>query len=492
MRPTYYNGYATTIQGGKNMKPRVRYAPSPTGHLHIGNARTALFNYLFARKKGGSFIIRIEDTDTARNIAEGTQSQLEQLAWLGIDWDESVDKGGSHGPYRQLERLDIYEKYAQKLLDAGKAYKCYCTEEELAEERRKQKEQGATRLHYSRKCLQAPEKDAPYAIRFLVPADTEYTFRDMIKGEVTFRSEDVGDFVIMKKNGIPTYNFACAVDDALMEITHVLRGEDHITNTPRQLMILDELGFQRPVYGHMPLIVNLEGKKLSKRDESIIQFIEQYRSLGFLPEAMFNFIALLGWSPAADEEIFSREELVERFDEDRMASSPAAFDTGKLHYVNNRHMKKLSRTEVLDLCRPFLEAAGIGKEKDDEWLESLVAVFHDRLSYGKEIVSQYEAFFSAPFVIDGEALEFLRQEGVKELLTLLREKISLAGSLDAQTLKTLIKETGKEQNMKGKMLFMPVRIAVSGSMKGPDLPEMMNLLGRDTLLERLDHTLEII
>jgi len=471
------------------MKPRVRYAPSPTGHLHIGNARTALFNYLFAKKKGGSFIIRIEDTDMARNIEEGTQSQLAQLAWLGIDWDESIDKEGARGPYRQLERLDIYKEYGEKLLDAGRAYKCYCTEEELAEERRQQKARGETRLHYSRKCLHGPERDGPYAIRFLVFQDAEYTFFDMIKGEVTFKSEDVGDFVIMKQKGIPTYNFACAVDDALMEITHVLRGEDHITNTPRQLMILDELGFDRPVYGHMPLIVNMEGKKLSKRDESIIQFIEQYRALGFLPEAMFNFIALLGWSPAADEEIFSRDELVERFDEDRLASAPATFDTGKLHYVNNRHMKRLSREEVLALCRPFLEEAGIGKEKDEAWLESLVAVFHDRLSYGKEIVRHYEEFFSAPFVIEGEALDFLRQDGVKELLVSLREKIHQADTLDAKTLKTLIKETGKETNMKGKMLFMPVRIAVSGSMKGPDLPEMMNLLGRETLLERLETTL---
>ncbi len=474
------------------MKVRVRYAPSPTGHLHIGNARTALFNYLFARRHDGDFIVRIEDTDVERNVETGIKSQMSYLRWLGIDWDESIDKDGGYGPYRQLERLDVYKKYAQILLDKGLAYKCYCTAEELEEERRAQKARGDEQLHYSRKCLGKEDRDAEHAIRFKVPDNQTYTFDDIIKGEVTFQSEDVGDFIIVKRNGIPTYNFACAVDDALMKITHVLRGEDHITNTPRQLMVLDALGFDRPRYAHMPLIVNEQGKKLSKRDGSIVQFIEQYHELGFLPEALFNFIALLGWSPDAKEEILSREALIERFDEKRLSSSPATFDKGKLHYVNNRYVKALSLEETKDLCRPFLEKEGILNGKDAQWFESLIAVFKDRLSYGAEIVGLYRDFFDKPFALEGEALEFLRQDGVKTLLETFKGKLEAQDEIDPDTLKTLIKEAGKETSMKGKLLFMPIRIGVSGQMHGPDLPQMMNLLGKAILVDRLSRAIASI
>ncbi len=318
------------------MSVRVRYAPSPTGHLHIGNARTALFNYLFAKKHQGSFIVRIEDTDTKRNIETGVESQLSYLKWLGIDWDESIDKEGSYGPYQQLKRLDIYQKYAQMLLDQGLAYKCYCSAEELEQEREDMKKRGESNLHYSRKCLGKPDQDKPHTIRFKVPDHTTYTFDDIVKGDVTFRSEDVGDWVILKRNGIPTYNFACAVDDHLMAISHVLRGEDHITNTPKQLMVMDAFGWSPPRYGHMTLIVNEQHKKLSKRDQSIIQYIEQYKTMGFLSEAMFNFIALLGWSPKSDEEIQPREKLVELFDENQLSTSPATFDKDKLYFINNQ------------------------------------------------------------------------------------------------------------------------------------------------------------
>ncbi len=474
------------------MKVRVRYAPSPTGHLHIGNARTALFNYLFARHHGGDFIVRIEDTDVKRNVETGIKSQMSYLHWLGIDWDESIDKDGGYGPYRQLERLDIYKKYAQILMKKGLAYKCYCTAEELEEEKRAQKARGEERLHYSRKCLGKEDRDEPHAIRFKVPDEKTYTFDDVVKGDVAFKSEDVGDFIILKRNGIPTYNFACAVDDALMKITHVLRGEDHITNTPRQLMVLDALGFDRPRYAHMPLIVNEEGKKLSKRDESIVQFIEQYHELGFLPEALFNFIALLGWSPDAKEEILSRDALVDRFDEGRLSSSPATFDKGKLHFINNRYVKALSLPEIKDLCRPFLQEEGILQGKDEQWFESLILVFKDRLSYGAEIVKLYYDFFDKPFDLEGEALEFLRQDGVKTLLKTFKQKLQSRDEIDPNALKTMIKEAGKETSMKGKMLFMPIRIAVSGQMHGPDLPQMMNLLGKDMLVERISLSIDTI
>jgi len=474
------------------MKVRVRYAPSPTGHLHIGNARTALFNYLYARHHDGAFIVRIEDTDTQRNVETGIESQMHYLKWLGLDWDESIDKDGGYGPYQQLDRLDIYQKYAEELLDKGLAYKCYCTPEELELEREELKAKGASNLHYSRKCLGLPKQDKPYTIRFKVPENETYTFKDIVKGDVTFKSEDIGDWVILKRNKIPTYNFACAIDDHLMEISHVLRGEDHITNTPKQLMVMDALGFNHPTYAHMTLIVNEHNKKLSKRDESILQFIEQYKDLGYLPEALFNFIALLGWSPQKEEEIFTKDALIEAFDEKRLSTSPAKFDKEKLAYINNRYVKALSLEETIALCKPFLDKENIGHDKDQIWFESLISVFKDRLSYGAEIVSLYHDFFEQPFELLGEPLEFIQQEGVKALVENFKQKIENTESIDPSSLKTFIKEAGKETGMKGKMLFMPIRISVSGQMHGPDLPQMMNLMGKERLVERLNITISKI
>lgn len=326
---------------------RVRYAPSPTGHLHIGNARTALFNYLFARNLGGKFIIRIEDTDVKRNVAGGEESQLTYLKWLGIDWDESVDIGGGYGPYRQTERLDIYKEYWQDLLDRGLAYRCYCTEEELEKEREEQTARGETPRYSGQHRNLTEEQRRAFesegrvpSIRFRVPEGKTYRFNDLVKGQISFDTEGTGDFVIVKKDGIPTYNFAVALDDHLMAISHVLRGEDHISNTPRQLMIYEAFGWEPPIFGHMTLIVNDQRKKLSKRDESIVQFIEQYDKLGYLPESLFNFIALLGWSPEGEQEIFTRDELIQVFNASRLSKSPAVFDATKLSWMNNEYLKK--------------------------------------------------------------------------------------------------------------------------------------------------------
>lgn len=297
---------------------RVRYAPSPTGHLHIGNARTALFNYLYAKHFNGKFIIRTEDTDEKRNVAGGEESQLKFLKWLGLEWDEGADIGGDYGPYRQTERLDLYNKYVNELLERNLAYKCYMSEEELEAEREEQREKGQVPKYSGAHRNLTEEQIAAFeaegrkpSIRVRVPENKTYMFQDIVRGEITFESSDFGDWVIVKKNGIPTYNFAVAIDDHLMEITHVLRGEEHISNTPKQMMVYEAFGWEAPKYGHMTLILNEERKKLSKRDEHILQFIEQYRNLGYLPEAMFNFISLLGWSPVGEEEIFSQEKLIE-------------------------------------------------------------------------------------------------------------------------------------------------------------------------------------
>ncbi len=466
------------------MSVRVRYAPSPTGYLHIGNARTALFNYLFAKKYGGTFIIRIEDTDIERNVETGIENQLEMATWLGLDWDESIDKPGAYGPYRQLERLEIYQKFANQLLASGHAYKCYCTKEELDAEKEALLAKGDDRFHYSKKCLHAPEQDKPFAIRFNVPASKSYTFNDIVKGEVTFQSEDVGDWVMVKQNGIPTYNFACVVDDHLMEISHVLRGEDHITNTPRQMMVFEALDWTIPTYGHMTLIVNHDGKKLSKRDHDILQYIGQYQDKGYLPEALFNFIALLGFSPG-EKELLTKEEMIEAFDATKLSNHPATFDTQKLDYFNAQYLKRLEMDALKTLTRPFVEKEGILKGRSEEWFESLLAVFQERMVCGEDIITLYHDFLEQPFTWDDEAKQVMSEPTVKSLIHTFAASFKALKPYDPTSLKALIQASGEATGSKGKMLFMPLRLATTGSMHGPELPKLLHLLGQDLIQQRL-------
>ncbi|MGD7050877.1 glutamate--tRNA ligase [Rossellomorea marisflavi] len=475
---------------------RVRYAPSPTGHLHIGNARTALFNYLYARSVGGKFIIRIEDTDKKRNIEGGEESQLKYLQWLGIDWDESVDKEGEYGPYRQSERNHIYEQYLNELLESGKAYKCYCTEEELEAEREAQSASGQM-PRYSGKCrnLTAEEQEKLAAegrqpsIRFRVPEGRVFSFNDIVKDEVSFESDGIGDFVIAKKDGTPTYNFAVAVDDYLMKISHVLRGEDHISNTPKQLMVFDALGWEPPVFGHMTLIVNESRKKLSKRDESIIQFIEQYEALGYLPEALFNFIALLGWSPKGEDELFSREEFIKIFDPERLSTSSALFDNQKLTWMNNQYMKALDLDQVVALAEPHLikagKISGNPTVEEHEWVRRVVGLYQEQMSFGAEIVELSEMFFKDDLEYDAEAKAVLDEEEVPEVLRAFLEEIEALENYEAAEIKKSIKNVQKSTGHKGKKLFMPIRVAVTGQTHGPELPNAIELLGKDKVKLRL-------
>lgn len=479
---------------------RVRYAPSPTGHLHIGNARTALFNYLFARNQKGQFIIRIEDTDQKRNIVGGEESQLKYLKWLGMDWDESVDVGGEYGPYRQSERLDIYKKYYEDLLEKGLAYKCYCTEEELEKEREEQIARGEA-PRYSGKCRHLTKEDQARleaegrkpSIRFRVPEGKVYRFNDIVKGEVSFASEDIGDFVIVKKDGMPLYNFAVAIDDHLMKISHVLRGDDHISNTPKQLMIYEAFGWEPPTFGHMTLIVNENHKKLSKRDESIIQFIEQYEALGYLPEALFNFIALLGWSPVGEEEIFSKEELIEIFDPGRLSKSPAVFDRQKLIWMNNQYMKKLPVEKVVQLALPHLVNAGRVPENPSpeqlEMVNKLVALYQEQMSYGAEIVSLSELFFKEEISYDETGKAILSEEQVPEVLRAFLQELEDLEPFEAAEIKAAIKRVQKATGQKGKKLFMPIRVAVTGQEHGPELPNTIELLGKETVKKRIQNIL---
>lgn len=482
-------------------KVRVRYAPSPTGHLHIGNARTALFNYLFARHHGGDFIIRIEDTDLKRNIEGGERSQLENLEWLNIDWDESPAKPGKYGPYRQSERKEIYQPLIDQLLASNLAYKCYCTEEELEADREVQQGRGEI-PRYSGKCAhltpaEQAEKEAAGlvpVVRFRVPRATEYSFDDLVKGKITFESDSVGgDFVIQKRDGMPTYNFAVSVDDHLMEITHVLRGDDHIANTPKQLMIYEALGWVPPIFGHMTLIINsATGKKLSKRDETILQFIEQYRDLGYLPEGMFNFISLLGWSPVGEDEIFTQQELIEMFDADRLSKSPAAFDSKKLEWVSNQYLKKIELKDFTEMCIPHLvEANLIEKNLSPErhaWVEELVSLYQPQMSYAAEIVELSQLFFNDTLTLDETAKEVLAGETVPVVLAAFTEQIKAMEDLDVPSIKAAIKAVQKETGVKGKNLFMPIRVAVSGQMHGPELAETILLLGKEKVLDHLNQS----
>lgn len=490
-------------------KVRVRYAPSPTGHLHIGNARTALFNYLFARHNKGKFILRIEDTDTKRNVADGEKSQMENLKWLGIDWDEGPDKPGKFGPYRQSERKDIYQPLIQELLDKDLAYESYMTEEELATQREEQKARGeAPRYVYEyegmsadeikAKQAQAREKGIKPVIRIRLPHDKVYEWDDMVKGHVSFNSDTIGgDFVIQKRDGMPTYNFAVVVDDHMMEISHVLRGDDHVANTPKQLAVYEAFGWEAPTFGHMSLIINAEtGKKLSKRDETILQFIEQYRSLGYLPEAMFNFITLLGWSPVGESEIFNKREFIKMFDPNRLSKSPAAFDEKKLEWINNQYIKAANDDLITDSAlKQLIRADKVEADPSAtkiEWARQLINLYKQQMSYTHQIVEMADVFFNEPDKLDNAAKEELSAETAPVVLKAFAKKVQELPIFDANEIQATIKAIQKETKIKGRALYMPIRIATTRAMHGPDLAPSIELLGRKKALQHLNQTLEEI
>ena len=479
---------------------RVRYAPSPTGLLHIGNARTALFNYLYARHYGGTFIIRIEDTDRKRHVEDGERSQLENLRWLGIDWDESPE---THEKYRQSERLDIYQSYINELLEKGLAYKSYVTEEELATERERQEAAGETPRYINEYLGMSEDEKAAYiaereakgivpTVRLAVDESGIYKWNDLVKGEIEFEGGNIGgDWVIQKKDGYPTYNFAVVVDDHLMKISHVIRGDDHIANTPKQLMVYEALGWEAPQFGHMTLIINSEtGKKLSKRDTNTLQFIEDYRKKGYLPEAVFNFIALLGWNPGGENEIFSREELIQLFDEHRLSKSPAAFDQKKLDWMSNEYIKNADFETIFDMAKPYLEAAGRLTNK----AEKLVELYKPQMKSVDEIVPLTDLFFEDFPELTAEEKEFMAGETVPTVLKAFKEKLEAMSDEDfkSENIFPQIKTVQKETGIKGKNLFMPIRIAVSGEMHGPELPDTIYLLGREKSIEHIENMLKNI
>ncbi len=472
---------------------RVRFAPSPTGSLHVGSARTALYNFLFARHNHGTMVLRIEDTDLKRSTSAHDASIIDDLAWLGLQADEGPDVGGPHGPYRQSERADLYEAGVQQLLAAGWAYPCFCPQE-LLDERKEQQLAAGQMPKYDRACcsLTSGEIGARLAvgeeaaIRFRVPQG-DVTFADLIHGPITFSSDVIGDFIIKRTDGGYSYNFAVVVDDAGMEITHVIRGEDHITNTARQMMLFSALGKSAPRFGHHSLILAPDGSKLSKRHGATS--IGDFRGLGYLPAAMVNYLALLSWHPADEREKFTLQELVEEFELERVSKSPAIFDVQKLNWLNGLYIRELPPPELCGLIAPFLAAAGVElapvqREVVAEAVQANLVVLGDAPHYASVFVEEADPATCA-------YAEALLTAGADMLFGLAAEAF---GSMEheylpvteARNLLRRLVESAKEKGIKGKAVYHPLRVALSGREEGPELFYLVAGLGKSTILARLE------
>lgn len=477
---------------------RVRFAPSPTGPFHIGGARSALFNYLVAKHTGGKFVVRIEDTDRKRSTSESEENIKEALKWLGINWDEGIDVGGPDGPYRQTERLEIYKKYTENLLAEGKAYYCFCTPEELEAEKDEQLKKGETPV-YSGKCSHLPKETVeqylkegrPYVIRIATPKNETLEVDDLVRGHVTFDSNKVGDFVIVKSDGIPVYNYCVVIDDALMHITHVIRAEEHLSNTPRQIVLYHALGFDVPKFAHVSLILGADKKKMSKRHGATS--VQQYRDAGYLPDALVNFLGLLGWTPNSDQEIFSRDELIQQFTLDRVAKNPAVFDIEKLNWINFHYMKQLDADQLLAVCLPHLQQAGYASQHPDaaelQWLKDMVWAMREHVQYGAQIVDAAKVFFTDDFAPENEeTAAVLQEETAPAVLTMFYNELAVLDDVTADTVQPLFKKIQKGLKVKGKFVYMPIRVAVTGVMHGPDLNVIVALMGREKVLARLQQS----
>lgn len=476
---------------------RVRFAPSPTGYLHVGGARTALYNYLFAKKHSGKFILRIEDTDEARSTQESMDMLIGDLQWLGLNWDEgphpqSHDDQGDKGPYRQSLRKQIYHKYAEDLLEKGKAFYCFMTEEQLDKQREELRAAGKplqvkspfrdTPLPEAREKVAAGE---PAVIRFRVPDDkSEYHLKDLVRGDVKWPADMIGDFVIVRGGGMPVYNFVCAIDDALMHITHVFRGEDHLNNTIRQLMVLEALEFPIPQFGHLSMILGEDKQKLSKRHgaTSCFQFSEE----GYLPEAINNFLALLGWSDPEGREILSRDQMIESFSEDRLNASPAVFDTTKLKWVNAMHLRALDHGDLWNRIQPFLKKAGLNFTGDSVWREKALTTFKSYMETLEDAVELFRPLDDSSFTIQAEAKEALSWESTPAVFSKWMEVLeSHSGdTLSEEDFMAAQDRVKTECNVKGKHLFMPIRVAIIGKPHGAELKILVPLMKKSQLLER--------
>ena len=456
-------------------KIRTRYAPSPTGFLHVGGARSALFGFLLAKHSGGDFILRIEDTDVARNVKGGEESQLQNLRWLGIEADESPEKvNKKYGPYRQSERLEIYKKYADELIQRSLAYKAYDTSEEIQEQMEEQaKGNEFHSFRFDRNWLKISDeekakrdKEGNYSIRISLPQDVIYSWDDIVRGKIEINSNEISEFVLIKRDGIPTYNFANVIDDHLMEMTHVLRGEEHISNTPKQLALYKMFNWEPPIFGHLTIITNMEGKKLSKRDTNTKQFIEDYKNEGYSPEGIFNFLALLGWSDKDAKEVMKPSEIIQRFDFKRLSKAPSKFDIKKMEYFSNQHIKVMKNKDIEKL---------IDIDGTEEWKDLFIETYKQGARKFVDIQKAYEIYQS-------NEVKDLSDE--PEVLKVFKEQIA-SKDFSIENIQEAINKAKEITGAKGKDLFMPIRKWVTYQEHGPELAKAIYLFGKDKVFKRL-------
>ncbi len=481
---------------------RVRFAPSPTGKLHVGGARTAIYNWAFARANGGTFILRIDDTDPTRSTQENTDIILRAMRWLGLDWDEGPEVGGDFGPYAQTERMDLYKEAAQKLWDEGKAYPCFCTAEKLAADRAAAQERKDPFQGYQRTCRDIDPDEArarieagePYVLRIKVPEDRgDVVIRDAVHGDVTFNARELDDFVIFRSDGTPTYNFATVVDDAAMGITHVIRGDDHLSNTPRQVMVYEALGAPVPVFAHISMILGADGKKLSKRHGATN--VEEYRDQGYLSDAFVNYLALLGWSLDGETTIVPRDVLASKFSLDHVSKNPATFDPKKLDWIQAEYIRSMSDSDFADqVMVPELHEAGLiegGVEYDEAWIDALAAIVKPRTKFPADV-----ATVAAPVFATAETLVYdeksvakgLAKEGMGAVLDAARKALEAVGedAWRAEAIDAALEPLPEALDLKKRVVFQAVRVAECGNMVSPPLGETMALIGRADCMARLD------
>ena len=469
---------------------RVRFAPSPTGNLHIGNARTAILNWIFARHAKGTSVLRIEDTDLERSTKESEQSILQDLRWLGLDWDEGPEVGGDFGPYRQSERLERYLYLTNKLLTEGKAFHCYCEPDELEKARQEAIKSGKQPV-YNGRCrnltaeqrreLEQQGKKPVIRLRF---PDHAFTFQDLVKGEVTFPAGDLGDFVIVRADGIPTYNYAVVIDDVDMQITHVVRGDDHVANTPKQLAVYEALGFEKPVFAHIPMILGEDKTRLSKRHGATS--VDQYAQDGFLPHSLVNYLSLLSWSSETGDEILSLQRLIEEFDFGRVSRSPAVFDPVKLRWMNGMYIRSIDISRLTDLCVPFLHKADYVLPENRELLEKIVAGVQEKMEVLQDVVAATRVFFADELELENEELSaVLKKESTQKVLWSFVRQCQTFQLMTGDNFRKTVKVIGKETGVIGRDLWMPLRIALTGQEHGPDLPLIAEIFGKEKCVAQI-------
>jgi glutamyl-tRNA synthetase len=481
---------------------RVRFAPSPTGYLHIGGARTALFNYYFAKRYNGKFILRIEDTDIERLKADSVSQILSSMKWLGMDWDEGPEKDGEYGPYYQSERMALYRKEVDRLVEEGKAYYCFCTEEDIEKEREEQKKLKLS-FRYSGRCLELSKEEIeknlhegkPYVVRIKIPREGTTEVEDLIRGKVSFDNSQLDDYIILKSNKIPTYNFACAVDDHAMKISHVIRAEEHLSNTPKQVLIYKALGYEIPKFAHLSMILAPDRSKLSKRHGATS--VEEFRERGYLKETLVNYLTLLGWSSADEKEIFDMTETIKEFSLKKVSKTAAIYDIDKLTWMNGVYLRNLDLDYVTREAIPFLIDKGlVDKEESEEnyeYIKRVVDAVREKVKLLPEIADASSYFFKEIEEYDPKGIDKrFKKEGVVELLEKGKEVLTKVSAFDVETVEKAYRDLIDELGIKGGDIIHPTRLSISGRTVGPGLFDIISILGKDACIERINRAIEFI